>query len=551
MNHDDQQQPLEELKAWASDALQAGWINQEDALSLDEIEQQHAEQLFKEGHQRPLIVALFGGTGVGKSSLLNRLANAPIARVGVERPTSHEVTLYLHQDYQLKPLPKEFPVEQISIRYHQDDRRRLIAWLDMPDIDSTATQNRDLVLSWLPYIDWLVYVVSPERYQDDIGWQFLQQRGHRHAWLFVMNHWDEGRSEQLDDFNDRLQNSGFSNPTILRTNCSDIHNSKNKDDFQRLESTINQALQTHGLEVLQQISQQARADDFKNHAARLREAVGSKKRWNTHQKQWQNRVEAQLSKLKTLLETQTNIVKQSLLLETSQQSLLSKKQNNPSFPPVSALTDALRTTRSDRLISDIAIELQNSLRQSNLPDRPFQAPLSHFTASAHQQLNESIETCITAALARPGTLLQRILYKFTVFLSGFLPLVAASWAIYHVVIGFYSGTQGIDTFLGVDFAIHSVLLIGLAWLIPWLLQRKLRPSLASAAGRGLHQGIHSGLEALNRSLQTLWSDISTEHETLLEALKKITDNNKTETKNKKQNRPKNFVSQEKKEALNK
>jgi len=75
--------------------------------------------------------------------------------------------------------------------------------------------------------------------------------------------------------------------------------------------------------------------------------------------------------------------------------------------------------------------------------------------------------------------------------------------------------------LGVDFAVHSGLLIGLAWLIPWFLQRKLRPSLASAAGCGLHQGIHSGIEELNSSLQTLWSNTNTEHGALLEELKQI------------------------------
>ena len=46
--------------------------------------------------ERPLVVGLFGGTGVGKSSLLNRLADADIARTGVVRPTSMEITVYLH-----------------------------------------------------------------------------------------------------------------------------------------------------------------------------------------------------------------------------------------------------------------------------------------------------------------------------------------------------------------------------------------------------------------------------------------------------------------------
>lgn len=521
----DEQQPLEKLKSWAIEAQQAGWLNPEDVQSLDKIEQQNASQLFESEHQRPLIVAFFGGTGVGKSSLLNRLASASVARVGVERPTSHEVTLYLHKDYRLKPLPEEFPTEKISISYHQDDSRRLIAWLDMPDIDSTAIQNRDLVLTWLPYIDWLVYVVSPERYQDDIGWHFLQQRGHRHAWLFVMNHWDEGTSEQLDDFNNRLRNSGFENPTILRASCSD---QQTEDDFHLLESTINESLQAHGLEVLQQINQQARWNDFENQVAQIHQAIGSKKLWNTYQTQWKNTVQEQLFKLEKCLETQVNIINQTLLLKTTEQRLFSKKQNSQLLPPVQTLIDALRTTQSDRLMNDIGIELQNSLRQANIPDRPFQTQLNDFTTVAHQKLNEAIETQIALALAKPGTQLQRVLYKLTGWLSALLPFAASSWVVYHVVIGFYSGTQGDNIFLGVDFAVHSGLLIGLAWLIPWFLQRKLHPSLTSAAERGLHQGIRSGIEELHGSLQALWDNISAEHEILIEELKQIIDGKQME-----------------------
>ena len=53
--------------------------------------------------------------------------------------------------------------------------RRDVAWLDMPDIDSVEARNKSLVLSWLPYVDWLIYVVSPERYRDDVGWRLLEE----------------------------------------------------------------------------------------------------------------------------------------------------------------------------------------------------------------------------------------------------------------------------------------------------------------------------------------------------------------------------------------
>ncbi len=522
MSHDGEH-ALEKLKTWATKAQKTGWINQEDVQSLNEIEQQHAEQLFESDHQLPLIVAFFGGTGVGKSSLLNRLANASIAQVGVERPTSHEVTLYLHQDYQVKPLPDPFPTEKMSIRYHQDNHRRLIAWLDMPDIDSTATLNRELVLTWLPYIDWLVYVVSPERYQDDVGWHFLQQRGHRHAWLFIMNHWDEGTTEQFNDFHDRLQNSGFDNPTILRTSCVDP---QIEDDFSLLESTIDHALQEQGVERLKKISQQARLHDLKKYAAQLQKKIGSKETWVSHQKQWQKIVQEQLNKLEKLLENQTNIINQTLLLTSTESSLLSKNKNSPSLPPARTLTDALHTAQSDRLLNDITIELKNNLHRENIPDAPFQSSLNDFIAGAQQKLNEAVTSHINAALANPGTQLQRMLYKFTGWLSVLLPLVAASWAVYHAIIGFYSGTQG-SAFLGVDFAIHSGLLIGLVWLIPWFLQRQLRPSLTSAARRGLHQGIRSGIAELSNALQTLWDHINSQHQAVFDELKQITNDEQT------------------------
>lgn len=87
---------------------------------------------------------------MGKSTLPNRLAGQPIARTGVERPTSREVSVYLHGSVQLRQLPKDFPLDEVRIAHHHDDARRQVLWLDMPDIDSVEQHNRELVLSWLP-----------------------------------------------------------------------------------------------------------------------------------------------------------------------------------------------------------------------------------------------------------------------------------------------------------------------------------------------------------------------------------------------------------------
>ena len=184
------QQAYAALTQWVDSAMDQGWVTETDRKSLHKIERATADDLFVTADKRPLVVGLFGGTGVGKSSLLNRLAGESIAKVGIERPTSREVTLYLHESHALASLPKEFPVNKTRVAHHRDNSKRDVVWIDMPDIDSTETANRKLVFAWLPYIDWVIYVVSPERYRDDAGWQIVNRRGHRHRWLFVMNQWD-------------------------------------------------------------------------------------------------------------------------------------------------------------------------------------------------------------------------------------------------------------------------------------------------------------------------------------------------------------------------
>jgi predicted GTPase len=86
----------------------------------------------------------------------------------------------------------------------------------MPDFDSTEKSNQQLVLEWLPHIDVLVYVVSPERYRDNKAWQLLLAEGGKHAWIFVLNQSDRGEVEQYQDFINQLHKAGFNNPIVYQ-----------------------------------------------------------------------------------------------------------------------------------------------------------------------------------------------------------------------------------------------------------------------------------------------------------------------------------------------
>ena len=250
---------VENAKDWSRRAVQAGWIDKDRAELLELIEEKTPDTLFSAPETRPLIVAFLGGTGVGKSSLINRLAGGPIARTGVERPTSREVTLYYHQSVLLQNLP----LDNIKLSAHDDPQKKNVIWIDMPDMDSTEVKNKQLVLDWLPHIDLLIYVVSPERYKDNKAWQLLLAEGGRHAWIFILNQWDRGQTEQYQDFKHQLTKAGFDDPIILRTICTAGEKDSLPDEFSQLEQTIQQLTDENIVSQLELRGLQVRRTELK------------------------------------------------------------------------------------------------------------------------------------------------------------------------------------------------------------------------------------------------------------------------------------------------
>jgi hypothetical protein len=86
---------------------------------------------------------------------------------------------------------------------------------------------------------------------------------------------------------------------------------------------------------------------------------------------------------------------------------------------------------------------------------------------------------------------------------------------YNVVIGYQQAVAGEREFLGIDFAVHSLLLIGLAGLVPFVLSRWLRPSLRTAARRGIGVGLDMAADTIKTSLTQSFTALSREREKLL------------------------------------
>lgn len=119
-----------------------------------------------------IVVGLLGGTGVGKSTLLNAVAGAAISNASHRRPTTDRVVCYTHADF---PIPEGIPAEDLadSVGEHALDALRGVTILDLPDIDSRKPQHRDRVHRVLPHLDLLLVVTSVEKYADLVLYEEL------------------------------------------------------------------------------------------------------------------------------------------------------------------------------------------------------------------------------------------------------------------------------------------------------------------------------------------------------------------------------------------
>lgn len=516
------QTSMDRAAAWSAAGVAAGWLEETQSARFAQLETAVPADLFKAGSVRPLVVAFFGGTGVGKSSLLNRLAGAPLARTGVIRPTSQEITLYVHRAVDLAALPPETPVGRVVVHRHDNPALRDSVWIDAPDINSTALENRKLALAWLPFVDLVVYVVSPERYRDDTGWRVLQERGRRHGWLFVMNHWDEGRPEQPRDFVALLRDAGFPDPRILCTcGLAELPACPTPDEFDSLAATISAILREHGLHELERLGLRARLLDLKAELERALQRLGDDAFWNG----FAQRVAESWRALRGEIEAAMLAVQQSLaaslaaahapqraLLEPVRKALIG---DVPGLTPRAATAELAEKPALDfSRVADAAwpawaaerIEnwldtLDLELVQAGIRPAPVRAPLATVAGQLALSVPEQARRAIQTAAVHPGTPLRRSAQRVAGFLSKLLPTLTLLWIAGQVVLGYYRATVGTAGFLGVEFAAHSAVLLLIAWGVPFAAWCWLRPSLVPRLVRAQRAALSAALDQAGFAFQ--------------------------------------------------
>ncbi len=168
-----------------------------------------------------LVLALAGGTGSGKSSLLNAIADQHVTETGVLRPTTEEALAWIPAGPEpgLVDLLDRLEIRQ---RVEQTLLPRL-AIIDLPDHDSVVLQHHLMVERMLPEVDGVIWVFDPQKYRDPLihNDYIAQLLDYQDQFLFALNQVDLlGQNELAElraDLTRSLQEDGVHSPRIFET----------------------------------------------------------------------------------------------------------------------------------------------------------------------------------------------------------------------------------------------------------------------------------------------------------------------------------------------
>ena len=155
--------------------------------------------------ESPLVVATFGGTGTGKSTLVNALIGHEASESGRQRPTTTMPILLVHPDLETNALGldlSQFHVKRIDAPVLRD-----LIIIDCPDPDTSEVaesgSNLARLRSILPHCDVLLYVSTQQKYRSARILEELADAASGCRLVFVQTHAEQD-SDIREDWRQHL-----------------------------------------------------------------------------------------------------------------------------------------------------------------------------------------------------------------------------------------------------------------------------------------------------------------------------------------------------------
>lgn len=164
-----------------------------------------------------LAVALAGGTGSGKSSIVNALVGDDVVSTGIIRPTT-QVASAVYPDRKHVDFTPLLDGLAVDVRIAHEGVGDLVV-VDLPDFDSTVDAHRHVVEEVLPLVDSVVWVLDPEKYSDPVLHKdFLQTLvPYETQFIFALNQTDrlgDGVDKVVESLTSLLTKDGFRSPDV-------------------------------------------------------------------------------------------------------------------------------------------------------------------------------------------------------------------------------------------------------------------------------------------------------------------------------------------------
>ncbi|MBN1349704.1 50S ribosome-binding GTPase [candidate division KSB1 bacterium] len=211
--------------------------------------------------EHSIIIALLGGTGVGKSTLINALARGEISASSIIRPLTQNGVFYYHLETTTSVIEHILAADDRTVIHEIPELKHKIL-VDTPDIDSIISSHRKRTQKILEGSDLVLCIVTPEKYKNQSLFDILKSIVDRRHFIFLFNKIDLGLSDSvLADFTQQLETIGISKPLILKISTGKFDTSEFKfgkmtirNEFNRLEEIIRNKLSEKRIHEIKKIN---------------------------------------------------------------------------------------------------------------------------------------------------------------------------------------------------------------------------------------------------------------------------------------------------------